>query len=75
MQDHVIAQNTAVRFLLPADYKDGAKRQDLTLGNVQVSFEEHAMPYKVSLTISSSGNQFKQLDLAKSHGVQIKLIP
>ena len=75
MQDHVIAQNSAVRFLLPADYQDGAKRQDLTLGNVQVSFEEHAMPYKVSLTISSSGNQFKQLDLAKSHGVQIKLIP
>ena len=75
VQDKVIALNTAVRFLLPADHQDGSKRQDLTLGNVQVSFKEHTLPYKVSLTISSSGNQAQQLDLAKSHGAQIKLIP
>ena len=73
VKDCVIAQDTAVRFLLPESYQDGNKQQGFTLGNVQVSFAEHAMPYKVSLTISSSGNQVQQLDIAKSHGVHIQL--
>ncbi len=68
------ANKSLTSLLLPALAKE-EKQRELTLGQVNISFEEHNEPYKISLIISSPGKQPQHLDFSKSHGTSINLEP
>ena len=65
----------AAEFLSPEFFAQDKQTTTFGMGAVKVSFEQRPMPCKVSLTVSCSGSQTHPLDIGKSHGIQIELVP
>ena len=47
----------------------------INIGGVEVNFGGINMATKMSLTLSYSGGESQNLDLDKTHGVAIKMVP
>ena len=75
VSNRATSDTLAATFLSPNIFAQDKKTTTFGIGAVKVSFEQRPMPCKVSLTVSSSGNQTQQLDTGKSHGIQIELAP
>jgi hypothetical protein len=73
--DKATAENMAKKFLLPKASPNHASDSPLTIGSVKISFGELPMAQKISLAVSYSGTHTLPLDLGKTHGAKITLIP
>ena len=71
VEDTGVACDMANRFL---GVESGADNP-LMVGDVKISFAEQSVQCKLCLSIVYPGKQVKQLDIASSYGLSIKLVP
>lgn len=62
-------------FIAATEQTDGAW-QPFTLGKVAISYADmQSAPVKISVTLSYDGEQVQHLDISKTHGIGISLVP
>jgi hypothetical protein len=73
--DKTFASNVLKKFITPYSSSNSKNDDVINIGGVGVHFGEVTMETKMSLTLSYSGGRSQGLDLDKTHGVAIKLVP
>ena len=73
--DKTFASNVLKKFITPYSSSNSKNDDVINIGGVGVHFGEASMATKMSLTLSYSGEGSQDLDLDKTHGVAIKLVP
>ena len=73
--DTTFAGNVLKKFITPYSSSNSKNNDVINIGGVEVNFDGINMATKMSLTLSYSGGESQSLDLDKTHGVAIKMVP
>ena len=74
-QQGKIASHSLSQYLGAQLSPDHQGQQLIELGNVSLCFSEQPMPHNMQLDILCAHGQPQSLDISKSHGLQINLVP
>ncbi|MDB2396164.1 VOC family protein, partial [Porticoccaceae bacterium] len=73
--DTTFAGNVLKKFITSYSSSNNKNNDVINIGGVEVNFGGINMATKMSLTLSYSGGESQNLDLDKTHGVAIKMVP
>ena len=73
--DKTFASNVVKKFITPYSSSNSKNNDVINIGGAEVNFDGINMATKMSLTLSYSGGESQNLDLDKTHGVAIKMVP